>query len=77
MKLLLPTLVFVDFSTKLEVYLSKRSLAHILSSIATKEKIDLVDSDLKVLDVVSVFGPYVKFVVAEIGREEQNEGEFL
>ena len=43
----------------------------------TKEKIDLVDSDLKVLDVVSVFGPYVKFVVAEIGREEQNEGEFL
>ena len=61
MELILPTLVFLDFSTKLEVYLSKRSLAHILS--ATKEKMDLVDSDLKVLDVVSVFGPYAKFVV--------------
>ena len=36
---------------------------------ATKEKMDLVDSDLKVLDVVSVFGPYIKFVVAEIGTK--------
>lgn len=30
---------------------------------ATKEKMDLVDSDLKILDVVSVFGPYIKFLL--------------
>ena len=38
---------------------------------ATKEKMDLLDSDVKVLDVVSVFGPYIKFFVAEIGTKYQ------
>ena len=33
----------------------------------SKERIDLVDSNLKALDVISVFGPYAKFIVEEIG----------
>ena len=37
---------------------------------------DLVDPDLKVWDVTSTFGPYVKFLVEEIGGGvSMNEGE--
>ena len=32
-----------------------------------KERMDLVDSNLRVLDVISVFGPYAKFLDEEIG----------
>ena len=37
----------------------------------SKEQMDAVDSDLKVLDVSSVFGPYTKFCVDEIGEPER------
>lgn len=40
----------------------------------SKDQLDVVDSDLKVLDVTSVFGPYAKFLVEEIGGGD-NEGE--
>ena len=30
---------------------------------------DVVDSSLKAMDVISVFGPYAKFIVEEIGGE--------
>ena len=30
---------------------------------------DLVDSNLKVLDMISVFGPYTKFLVEEISGQ--------
>lgn len=36
---------------------------------------DAVDSDLKVLDVTSVFGPYAKFLVEEIGGRESTNSE--
>ena len=36
---------------------------------ASKESMDLVDSSLKAMDVISVFGPYTKFIVEEIGGE--------
>ena len=36
---------------------------------SSKERIDLVDSNLKAMDVISVFGPYAKFLVEEIGGE--------
>ena len=43
---------------------------------SSKERMDLVDSELKVLDVIGVFGPYAKFLVEEIGDgEAMNEGE--
>ena len=35
----------------------------------SKERMDLGDSSLKVMDVISVFGPYTKFIVEEIGGE--------
>ena len=34
---------------------------------ASKERMDLVDSSLKAMDVISVFGLYAKFIVEEIG----------
>ena len=39
----------------------------------SKEKMDYVDSDLKVNDVTSTFGPFAKFVVEEIGVEDAIE----
>ena len=30
---------------------------------------DLVDSNLKAMDVISVFGPYAKFLVEEVGEK--------
>ena len=33
----------------------------------SKERLDLVDSNLKAMDITIVFGPYVKYVVEEIG----------
>ena len=35
-----------------------------------KERMDLVDPDLIVLDIIATFGPYVKFLVEEIGGGE-------
>ena len=35
-----------------------------------KEKLDSVDSDMRVTDAISLFGPYVKFVTEEIGGVE-------
>ena len=42
---------------------------------SSKDRLDAVDSDLKVLDVTSVFGPYAKFVVEEIGGRESTNSE--
>ena len=44
---------------------------------SSKDQLDVVDSDLKVLDVTCVFGSYAKFLVEEIdGRQSANgEGE--
>ena len=36
----------------------------------SKERIDLVDPNLNVLDVIGAFGPYTKFLVEEIGGGE-------
>ena len=35
---------------------------------SSKERMDLVDSNLKAKDVISVLGPYAKFLVEERGR---------
>ncbi len=40
----------------------------------SKEKLDPVDSDMRVTDVTSLFGPYVKFVAEEIGAIEPVAG---
>ena len=42
---------------------------------SSKDQLDAVDSDLKVLDVASVFGPYAKFLVEEIGGRESTNSE--
>ena len=36
---------------------------------ASKERMDLVDSSLKAIDVIGLFGPYAKFIVEDIGGE--------
>ena len=33
----------------------------------SKERLDVVDSNLKTMDVTIVFGPYIKYIVEEIG----------
>ena len=33
----------------------------------SNEQLDVVDSNLKAMDVTIVFGPYVKYIVKEIG----------
>ena len=42
---------------------------------SSKDRLDAVDSDLKVLHVTSVFGPYAKFLVEEIGGRESTNSE--
>ena len=41
----------------------------------SKEPMDVVDSDFKMLDVSSVFGLYTKFYVEEIGEQEKESLE--
>ena len=42
---------------------------------SSKDRLDAVDSDLKVLDVTSVFGPYAKFLTEEMGGRQSANGE--
>ena len=42
---------------------------------SSKDRLDAVDTDLKVLHVTSVFGPYAKFLVEEIGGRESTNSE--
>ena len=42
---------------------------------SSKDRLDLVDSNLKVLEVTSVFGPYAKFLVEEISGGESMDIE--
>ena len=37
-----------------------------------KETLDLVDSEMTVLEMASVFGPYMKFIVKQIGELQES-----
>ena len=44
---------------------------------ASKEKLDPVECDMYVADVTSLFGPFVKFVVEEVGGGLILPGNFV
>ena len=42
-----------------------------------KEALDLVDSEMTVLEVASVFGPYTKFIVEQIGKPPRKQSKLV
>ena len=68
-----PNLTFSQFFRDLEVVDLKLSLTYVGKA---KDRLDLVDSDLVIADVTTLFGPYTKFVSRRKGDQPSTSGNY-